>query len=882
MTKVAVVKTTPKTIHEDIARVMDLADYDKYVSKNVETTIKLNLSWSKFYPACSTNPYTFDGVLKKLIGDGFVNRSIQAVENETVVTNIYEGTHKNNWYPVIKKHGIRFLPLIKANYVDVELPQDTLALEDTFGETIAPKEVFDTNIIHLPTIKCVHPDTEIFLADGSLVSIEEIVEEVHSLHDVIKTEDNDFVAVSNHDIITLSELGGMTKGIAYQFWRTPSPSTLFEVTTRTSRSVKVSSEHPFLTESGWKKASELKEGDRIATPRRINIKGESQKLPEVPSLNHSEIDLDSIEFTATRKYNSEIQRIMVERYLEGKHTTEIASELDVPTEAVRTTLHRYEIPLRKSFNWIQVPPQTSPDFWRWMGYFMAEGYTQVERGTVRFWWTNTNPQLRRHYVTLCKSLFGIEPKTKNNSFYFDSVHLGGFMEGIGLKKRITAATKDVPELLFRCPNEEIASFVAGYFDGDGTCAKDGLHVTSKSKRIIKRLQMLLLRLGVVSFQTEIEVPLPDKPDEIREYHKLSIYGDDVVAFANAVDLKKADKKNALRKHSERRMSSKRPSNWDTIPISPSMFRKVREGLGFTHESTGKPSSVNAIENGYSQPTRPIFEYFIDLFEKNDSDNKFSSEISAMKALASKDIVWDHVVSIEEIESDTPYLYDLSVEETNSFVGNGIVLHNTHGHTQMTGALKDSFGLYLTKNRHLAHLKIHEVLVDLLLLQKTISHSEFVVTDGTVVGDGAGPRTMEPKIGNLLIATHDMVSADAVQTRLMGIPQEKVKKLQIAEELGLGDASRDRIEIVGDFESWEDLPNLHLSTGKSPVIAWNRGFLKFPGMEQLIFRSPLMWLPIQLSGLYHDGIWLPLFGKKWVDWFLEETEWGELWKKYSEE
>ncbi|TFF84423.1 DUF362 domain-containing protein, partial [Candidatus Thorarchaeota archaeon] len=57
MTKVAVVKTTPKTIFEDIARVMDLADYDKCLSKDVETTVKLNLSWSKLYPACSTNPY---------------------------------------------------------------------------------------------------------------------------------------------------------------------------------------------------------------------------------------------------------------------------------------------------------------------------------------------------------------------------------------------------------------------------------------------------------------------------------------------------------------------------------------------------------------------------------------------------------------------------------------------------------------------------------------------------------------------------------------------------------------------------------------------------------------------------------------------------------
>jgi uncharacterized protein (DUF362 family) len=205
---------------------------------------------------------------------------------------------------------------------------------------------------------------------------------------------------------------------------------------------------------------------------------------------------------------------------------------------------------------------------------------------------------------------------------------------------------------------------------------------------------------------------------------------------------------------------------------------------------------------------------------------------------------------------------------------------THGHTQMTGALKDSFGLYLTKNRHLAHLKIHEVLVDLLLLQKTISHSEFVLTDGTIVGDGAGPRTMVPKVGNVLIASSDMVAADTVQTKLMGLDQSLVYKLQFAKELGLGESDLEAIELTGDFESWDDLPNFHLSTGKSPVITWNRGFLRFPGMETLLFRSPLMWLPTQLSGLYHDGIWLPLIGKKHVKWFLEETEWGKLWQSYS--
>ncbi len=150
---VVVLKTKPETVLDDYRRVMHIAEYEGFIDKSKETIIKLNLSWSKFYPACSTNPYIFDGLLLKMIADGFDRRSIQAVENETVVTNIYAGTKGNNWYPVMKKHKIKFLPLINATYVDVELPRKTLVLEDTFGEIIAPKEIFGTNIIHLPTFK---------------------------------------------------------------------------------------------------------------------------------------------------------------------------------------------------------------------------------------------------------------------------------------------------------------------------------------------------------------------------------------------------------------------------------------------------------------------------------------------------------------------------------------------------------------------------------------------------------------------------------------------------------------------------------------------------------------------------------------------------------
>src|SRR4030043_485941 len=52
--KIFVVKTSPKTVLEDYKKLMHLADYQKYYPKDQETLLKLNLSWSKFFPSCSS------------------------------------------------------------------------------------------------------------------------------------------------------------------------------------------------------------------------------------------------------------------------------------------------------------------------------------------------------------------------------------------------------------------------------------------------------------------------------------------------------------------------------------------------------------------------------------------------------------------------------------------------------------------------------------------------------------------------------------------------------------------------------------------------------------------------------------------------------------
>ena len=163
---------------------------------------------------------------------------------------------------------------------------------------------------------------------------------------------------------------------------------------------------------------------------------------------------------------------------------------------------------------------------------------------------------------------------------------------------------------------------------------------------------------------------------------------------------------------------------------------------------------------------------------------------------------------------------------------------THGHSVTTGAIKNAFGGLLKEVRHYAHKHIHEVLVDLLLMQRELHPNVFAVMDGTVAGDGAGPRTMIPSVRNVLLASSDSVAIDSVAARLMGFEPMEIPYLRMATEMGLGEGRIDKIEIVGD-----DIRgvNFHFKTKKSLVIWGDQmlrvGPLRF--LEKILLHSPLV-------------------------------------------
>ncbi|MHA2329714.1 MAG: DUF362 domain-containing protein, partial [Candidatus Hodarchaeales archaeon] len=316
-----------------------------------------------------------------------------------------------------------------------------------------------------------------------------------------------------------------------------------------------------------------------------------------------------------------------------------------------------------------------------------------------------------------------------------------------------------------------------------------------------------------------------------------------------------------------------------------IFRNIREGLGFTQQSTGKPSSVNSIENGHSQPTRHIMNFFIQLFESS-SNGKFKDEIEYFKKISSPDIAWDHIEKLEEIDCDSEYLFDLSVDDTNCFIGNGTILHNTHGHTMTTGAMKNAFGGLIPKYRHHSHRVIDGILVDLLTIQKELHPGILAVMDGTVAGNGAGPRIMEPVNTNVLLASEDQVAIDALSAKIMGFDPLSIKYLRMAHDQGLGMGDVDQIEIIGIDPKIVKKMNFHFKVKRSLVVRWDQRlrnttyrYRPLKPFHWMLFHTPIFKLFIAASSIYHDWFWYPFIGKKKISKF-QQTEWGELFDSYE--
>ena len=153
--KVAVLRTDTQGVFADFHRLMNLVDHQESLSRKRPTALKINISWHYFFPACSTNPWQLEGVIRALLRDGYAKEKIYACHNKTVVVSAKRGERANKHKYVTDKFSLENVHLYEGEkWIRYEPKGKIRVLNEIFPKGIhIPERFIGSNIIHLPTMK---------------------------------------------------------------------------------------------------------------------------------------------------------------------------------------------------------------------------------------------------------------------------------------------------------------------------------------------------------------------------------------------------------------------------------------------------------------------------------------------------------------------------------------------------------------------------------------------------------------------------------------------------------------------------------------------------------------------------------------------------------
>jgi uncharacterized protein (DUF362 family)/Pyruvate/2-oxoacid:ferredoxin oxidoreductase delta subunit len=130
---------------------------------------------------------------------------------------------------------------------------------------------------------------------------------------------------------------------------------------------------------------------------------------------------------------------------------------------------------------------------------------------------------------------------------------------------------------------------------------------------------------------------------------------------------------------------------------------------------------------------------------------------------------------------------------------------THGLTVLTGAIKNSYGFLPGAQKSRLHRvagspeRFHEVIIDVFRLRVP----DLFIVDAVVGMEGNGPASPDLRDIGLILASNDAVALDSTIAWMMGVDPGRLKFLNMAREMGLGDHDTGKIEFIGELNRLPD-------------------------------------------------------------------------------
>lgn len=310
-----------------------------------------------------------------------------------------------------------------------------------------------------------------------------------------------------------------------------------------------------------------------------------------------------------------------------------------------------------------------------MGYMIGDG-TCTDKGLNKnnIQITVANNDVEDDLRKICFKLFNEEPKITKDKRTKDvrrliifNVKARAFLHyaGVGWWK---AGEKEIPWSILCAPKKIVADFLKALFECDGGPTKIDIEYCTKSEKLIRQIQTVLLNFGIIS-----KVIARYNKEYNRNYYYLYIDGqEDRRIFAKEINFISKNKREKLDKTIDKIKISK--TNLDIIPqINQKLIEFLniyRKKIRTTNRADWKIFYDYLPQTpGYSQISYDRLKRILRKF----SDGQNLSEYQELENLYNLGFFWDKVVKKQE---SLAHVLDFTVPANATFCGNGFVNHNT--------------------------------------------------------------------------------------------------------------------------------------------------------------------------------------------------------------
>lgn len=248
--------------------------------------------------------------------------------------------------------------------------------------------------------------------------------------------------------------------------------------------------------------------------------------------------------------------------------------------------------------------------------------------------------------------------------------VNAFLRGLGIHGKL-AKNKAIPDAVFRLSAEQLGRFLGVFWMCDGYVGKTGVPgIVLASERMVRQIQSLLLRLGI---QSSVAPKIARCAGKQFPAWRLTVYASGWRAFLASVPLW-----GQKRERLERACRTDRACpNVGGPRMSERFWRQIRaisrasagRWRGGFHErvarSLGRTKfQTRDLRSSYGVIKETAFRGWASVY----------GLWSEYRWLWESDVFWDPIVAIEPVGERQ--VYDLTVPETESFIGNDIIVHNS--------------------------------------------------------------------------------------------------------------------------------------------------------------------------------------------------------------